>query len=125
LRNIRTRGESFNEVLGDHNNIHIIVADGHHFTDPVYLLDKATGSLQILRYLGVTGPSSKLRLRNNLPLSQDSIERSLSILSNLGLIDRHEQDSFPFAKIHSLSSRGELFVKSSFLEWTSILIKKI
>lgn len=94
------------------------------FCNLLYRLDRSTGTLQILYYLGKFGPKSKSRLRQRISLSQDAIEHSINVLISDDLIRCEQCAFFPFSKTITLSNKGQLLVNSSLIDWPSILIKK-
>jgi len=96
-----------------------------HRIREVSIIDRSTGSLQILLHLSDNESCSKYSLRKELSLSQDAIENSLSILTKFDLITCTEDRNFPFAKRMKLSEKGMKLVEASLTDWPNILRIKL
>lgn len=89
-------------------------------TITVHSLDRASGSLTILIFLYVYGPTSKTHLSEKLRSSYETVFRTLSTLEDLGLVSVHRETRFPFRQVCELSSSGKALAESPIYRWPSL-----
>jgi DNA-binding HxlR family transcriptional regulator len=81
----------------------------------IYQLERHRGSFEILILLGREGRACKSRMRKRLRPSQRALDKALTSLQLLGLVEVTNASSFPFAKTFGLSERGAEIVMRGLL----------
>jgi DNA-binding HxlR family transcriptional regulator len=89
--------------------------------EPLYLIGRATGQLEILLYLYRHGPTNKTRLGRSSVRSMDTVDRTLTILLRSGLVKCEVGTGFPFSKTYELTADGKRLVAAPITEWRTIL----
>jgi DNA-binding HxlR family transcriptional regulator len=88
--------------------------------EPLYLVGRATGQLEILEYLARNGPTTKTRLGRSLVPSMDTVDRTLHVLESTGLVLCHCKSEFPFSKTYELTALGGRLVSTPITQWRNL-----
>jgi DNA-binding HxlR family transcriptional regulator len=86
----------------------------------IYLLEGARGSLEVLIYLYLYGPTTKTNLCRKLKPSFESLSRVLRLLKELHLVSSLEEQRFPYRHEYQLTSIGRKLVESPLHRWPGL-----
>lgn len=86
----------------------------------IYLIDRTTGSLEVLICIYMYGPTSKTRLAEILRPTMETLSRAIRILEELNLVTTDVEEDFPYRHICSLTSWGSELVQTPIFEWPKV-----
>jgi len=84
-------------------------------------LERATGSLEILIYLYIHGPSSKTQLSKGVEPTFETVLRTLDTLKLFGIVSVKLESRFPFREVCALTSAGLILANTPIWKWPSLL----
>jgi len=83
-------------------------------------IERHHGGFQILLYLSGHGSASKTEMRRRLRPGQLAIDASLASLVTLGFVACERSDSFPWAQLYALTTRGKSAVDTPISQWSQL-----
>jgi DNA-binding HxlR family transcriptional regulator len=86
----------------------------------VHQLTRAAGSLDILLLLYFRGPMHKTDFPRGYKMGFEAVQRTLAILSQLGLVSVDVENKFPFGHLWSLTNRGKKLIESPAYDWPGL-----
>ncbi|TET89791.1 MAG: hypothetical protein E3J35_08815 [Methanomassiliicoccales archaeon] len=84
-------------------------------------IKKAKGTFDIISYLYRHQEACITELIRNVDVCQKTIYRAIDILLSLDLISEEEMTTFPWRKIYTLTSKGQLLAEAPLYKSDSIL----
>lgn len=85
------------------------------------LLNRYAGWLEILIHLYFDGRTGKVQLSKSVRSSFETINKTVTLLSELGLVHVFQEARFPFRNTCELTELGRKLVKTPICEWPAVL----